>query len=296
MNQNINIIQGLVNKIEENLAEEINMLNLAQSFDLSPWHFQRLFKSLVGDTLGGYVRGRRLTKAAELLLSSDSGIIDIALSVGFNSHEAFSRSFKSYFNLAPKNFRKEHPKILLNEKPLLTEELFKHLSTEITREPIIKMRESQTIIGYGTNIPSPFFSNESYCHLLESSWMNLLGKQSELKNIIPETYFGLSISKSGNFTEETVDYIAAVPVTKPGEVPEGMSSYTFPEQMVAMFEVATVQADTVDKTIEYIYGYWLPNSPYLRGQGDDYEFFEEVTEFTDPNLKSKYVIPIIPKK
>ena len=111
MQNNLSFIQDLVNEIEVNISEDINIVNLAKTQNISPWHFQRLFKSLVGDTLGGYVRGRRLTKAAQLLLNSEKNIIDIAFTVGFNSHEAFTRSFRSYFNISPKNYRKNKPSI-----------------------------------------------------------------------------------------------------------------------------------------------------------------------------------------
>jgi len=281
-----------VDQVEENLAEELNIVSLAQSFDMSPWHFQRLFKSLVGDTLGGYLRGRRLTRAAQQLLTTELGIIDIAFSVGFNSHEAFSRSFKSYFALSPKTFRKNKPSVLLNEKPVLTKELYEHLAQGMERNPIIINRKEQIIVGFETSIPSPFVSNENYCELLYVPWTNLLEKQTEIENRIPETFYGLTVSQSGNFVEDTLNYIAGVPVNSLSRVPSGMVSYSFPEQLVAMFEVFAGVEDTVAKTVDYIYGYWLPNSAYTRGNGNDYELFENVSSFEDPNLKSKYVIPV----
>jgi len=45
-------------------------------------------------------------------------------------------------------------------------------------------------------------------------------------------------------------------------------------------------------------GYWLPNSAYLRGHGNDYELFENVkgmNSFAEGNLTSKYVMPIVAK-
>jgi len=290
------LIQGLVDQIEENSAAEINIVSLAESFGMSPWHFQRLFKSLVGDTLGGYIRGRRLTKAAQLLLNSELGIIDVAFSVGFNSHEAFSRSFKSYFELSPKSFRKNKPSILLSEKPLLTTELFDHLSQGIERDPSISQRNEQIIVGFDTTIPSPFISNENYCELLYTPWTNLIERQTEVQNRIAETFYGLSVSQSGNFVEDTLDYIAGVPVTSLAQIPSGMVTYKFPEQLVAMFDVFSGTEDSVAKTVDYIYGYWLPNAPYSRGRGNDYELFENVSSFEEPNLRSKYVIPIEPMK
>jgi len=295
MRNDIEFIQKLVNHIEKNLAEEINVIKLAESFDISPWHFQRLFKSLVGDTLGAYIRGRRLTQAAHLLLDSNLNLIDIAFDIGFSSHEAFTRSFKSHFKLSPKSFRKMRPSILLNKKPLLSEVLFHHLAKEITRDPIISIRQEQTIIGFDTTIPSPFYTNENYCDALYTPWMELLKRQSEISNRLPGSFMGLSISHSGNFTEDTIDYIAGSLITTDCPTPAGMVSYSLPEQSVAMFEIQTVDTDTVAKTIDYIYGYWLPNSSYLRGNGNDYELFEGITSFEIPDLTSKYVIPIVPK-
>jgi len=299
MSKHLKLIQELVDTIENNLAEDINSVALAKSASLSPWHFQRLFKSLVGDTLGGYIRGRRLTKAAALLLTSKLGIIDIAFAVGFNSHEAFTRSFKAYFTLSPKDFRLQKPRILLNEKPLLTNDLFHHIGQDIQREPIITLKQEQTIIGYDAQIPSPFIPNEGYCDLLYDSWMQLFDNQSAIQNKVADTFLGLSISESGNFTEECIQYIAGSPVTQLSQLAENMVSYHFPEQLIALFKIAHVDKDTTAKTIDYIYGYWLPNSNYLRGQGCDYELFEGVKgmqSFEKQEFTAKYVIPIIPKK
>lgn len=101
MQKHIGMVQDLVNEIDVNIADEINVMDLAQTFGLSPWHFQRLFKALVGDSLGGYLRGRGLAIAAEMLVSTSLTFIEVAFRVGFNSHEAFTRSFKSYYKMTP---------------------------------------------------------------------------------------------------------------------------------------------------------------------------------------------------
>ena len=48
MKNHLNMIQSLVDSIEENVGYDVNIITLAKSFELSPWHFQRLFKSIVG--------------------------------------------------------------------------------------------------------------------------------------------------------------------------------------------------------------------------------------------------------
>ncbi len=294
MQQTISYIQGLVDQVEDNLSEEINVIQLADSFNMSPWHFQRTFKAFAGDTLGGYIRGRRLTEAARLLLNSDLGIIDIAFRVGFNSHEAFTRSFKAYFGQSPKNFRKNLTTVALKEKPLLTMDLIEHLQKEIDREPIIKTSQRQVVIGIETPIPSPFNTEVAYCETLWPAWEKLLEREQEINDRPPTAFYGITVSPSGTFTEDELIFIAGVP-TVSENVPENMVAHIFPQQQVAMFRVATIDKETVLRTIDYIYGYWLPNSQYTRGSGSDYELFEESNGFIDPGQGSHYVIPVVLK-
>lgn len=292
MNVNHRHIQELVDRIETNLAEDVNVLGLADTFNMSPWHFQRTFKSLIGDTLGGYVRGRRLSRAAKLLMDSDQSIIDIAFGVGFSSHEAFTRSFKAYFNQSPKAFRNDRPPVSLQEKPLLTSELFEHLAKGMEQEPIIADLPSRFLVGFDTAIPSPFVSNEDYCDLLYEPWTNLLKYENKIKHRINGQYYGLMLSPSGNFIESNLSYVAGAAVSVPDDDLSEMFSFTFPAQKVAMFEVFAGTENNLARTIDYIYGYWLPNSGYTRGRGNDYEFFENVEDFSNPNLRSKYILPI----
>lgn len=295
MLQSVRHIQGLVDQVEENLADDINIPQLADSFDLSPWHFQRLFKALAGDTLGGYIRGRRLTEAARLLLETELGIIDIAFSVGFGSHEAFTRSFKACFGQSPQEFRKLRPKVVLNEKPLLSTELVRHLEKDIDHTPVITTRPEQIIVGLSTPIPSPFATDEVICESLGPLWRELLARQAEIQDQQPTAFYAITVSPSGDFTEDNVEFIAGIPVGSAEVVPEGMVAHTLPKQLVATFDVAVLDNDTVLKTIDYVYGYWLPNSPYTRGSGSDYEWFAEYDGFIDPDGGSRYVIPIVLK-
>jgi len=288
------MIQNLVDTIEENVGEDINVIELSQTFKLSPWHFQRLFKTLVGDSLGGYIRGRRLSRGADMLLQTPLSIIQIAFEVGFSSHESFTRSFKSYFNFSPKNFRKERPSVLLNTKPQLSNELLEHITKGMNQEPTIVDLEEQIIVGFDTQIPSPFHEREEICEYVATQWFALFERENEILNTTPYTYYGLSISESGNFTEAMLHYIAGAPVSSLKQIPHGMTVHHLPKQKVAMFDTKTNIGDDVTKrTIDYIYGYWLANSKYQRAQGDDYELFENVVDFRTGEFSSKYVIPII---
>lgn len=153
------------------------------------------------------------------------------------------------------------------------------------------------VVGGEITLPSPFVIEGKYCNYMGEAWLSLFKLQAEIKNIVPKTYYGLFLSPSGNFTEENLKYISGVPVTTPSDFPKGTSTYQLPKQLVAKFKTHKAnEVDTVPQTIDYIYGYWLPNSDYERGPGNDYEVFENVDDFRNPNLTSSYVIPLVPKK
>ncbi len=73
---------------------------------MSPWHLQRAFAAAVGESPARYQRRLRLERSALTLRSTDERIIDIAIAAGFESHEAFTRAFRSHFGVAPASYRR----------------------------------------------------------------------------------------------------------------------------------------------------------------------------------------------
>ncbi|MFN0063701.1 MAG: helix-turn-helix transcriptional regulator [Myxococcaceae bacterium] len=78
---------------------------LAQAACYAPGHFHQIFAKLTGETTGAALRRRRLDAAAVRLAKTRASIIDIAFGAGFESHEGFTRAFRSRFNLSPSQFR-----------------------------------------------------------------------------------------------------------------------------------------------------------------------------------------------
>lgn len=105
MDYTANLLRA-VDYIETHLSGSCDLKAIARQAYLSPYHFHRVFLALTGDTPGDYVRKRRLTFAAHRILETDAKIIDVAFDAGFESHEAFSRSFKQLCGMTPVEFRK----------------------------------------------------------------------------------------------------------------------------------------------------------------------------------------------
>lgn len=105
---NTNLIFCSLAVIEENIHEKLTVESLAASIHLSKFHYQRMFREAVGDSVMRYVTRRKLSLAAEDLAKTDASILDIALKYGYDSHEGFTRSFRSHMGVSPKEYRKYH--------------------------------------------------------------------------------------------------------------------------------------------------------------------------------------------
>ncbi|RZT21018.1 AraC family transcriptional regulator [Fictibacillus sp. BK138] len=92
--------------IDEHLEDSLTLEKLSAISTYSPFHFQRMFKSIVGETPSAYVKRNRLENAAHLLIYEHHiPITQVALMCGFSSLSYFTYSFQSYFQTNPKKWR-----------------------------------------------------------------------------------------------------------------------------------------------------------------------------------------------
>ena len=87
------------------LGESITLSDMAHVACLSPNHFIRTFKQIVGQTPHQHLTSVRLQRAASQLVRTDMLVLQIALSVGFESASSFSCLFRRRFGLSPAQYR-----------------------------------------------------------------------------------------------------------------------------------------------------------------------------------------------
>jgi AraC-like DNA-binding protein len=101
----IESINCAIDQIETHLTDPIDIGQVAASVGYSRFHFDRLFLAMTGQTPAGYIRQRRLSEAARMLVTSPQPILEIALDYRFGSQEAFTRAFRRVFRLTPRAYR-----------------------------------------------------------------------------------------------------------------------------------------------------------------------------------------------
>ncbi|HEX4477609.1 MAG TPA: AraC family transcriptional regulator [Polyangiaceae bacterium] len=150
-------IQRGVDYIETRLDEDIPLSAVAKVAGISQWHFQRIFKALTGETLKTYIRSRRLAGSFERLLTTKLRILDIALSAGFESQEAFARAFKKAFGVTPQQYRRIGDKSLFLKKVQFDADYLRHINENLSLTPEIYEQPAMTLVGLRTL----FFSVDS---------------------------------------------------------------------------------------------------------------------------------------
>jgi YesN/AraC family two-component response regulator len=98
-------IQQAVRFINDNYRTDISHDAVAWEARMSPAHFSRTFKKVMGLSYQDYLNGRRITKAKNLLRTSAQNVTEIAISLGFADQTGFGRIFKKLTGHTPSAFR-----------------------------------------------------------------------------------------------------------------------------------------------------------------------------------------------
>ena len=97
----ISRINRVMDYIQENLDRLMTLEQLASVACFSPFHFHRIFRAIVGETLAHFIQRVRVEKAAStLLVNPKASVTAIALDCGFGSSAAFARVFREAYGMS----------------------------------------------------------------------------------------------------------------------------------------------------------------------------------------------------
>jgi AraC family transcriptional regulator len=91
--------------MQRHLDCDMTLEELARLAHFSPFHFHRVFRGVVGESIGEHLRRLRLERAALRLRTTSDSVIYIALDAGYDAHEAFTRAFRAAYQMSPTQFR-----------------------------------------------------------------------------------------------------------------------------------------------------------------------------------------------
>lgn len=103
--KNSEIIRKAIAYISQNYNTNLTLEEVANHVHLNPTYFSTLFKQSSGSSFKEYLNIVRVEESKRLLSNTDYSIIDIAVATGFENQSYFSKVFKKYTGLTPKQYR-----------------------------------------------------------------------------------------------------------------------------------------------------------------------------------------------
>jgi AraC family transcriptional regulator len=99
-------LRRVLDYVEEHLADDITVADLARIACLSIFHFSRAFSSAVGVSPYRYVSQRRLEGAKAMIAAGHGSIAEMAFMCRFSSQSSFTRAFKRATGMTPAAYRR----------------------------------------------------------------------------------------------------------------------------------------------------------------------------------------------
>lgn len=98
-------LQRVAEHIWAHLDEPMDLAELAEIACFSPFHFHRIYRATMGETVAETLVRLRLMRAARQLAHEQVPIVEIARRAGYGSTAAFSRAFRASYGRPPSAFR-----------------------------------------------------------------------------------------------------------------------------------------------------------------------------------------------
>ncbi|MGD6846808.1 GyrI-like domain-containing protein [Rossellomorea aquimaris] len=283
-----NQIDKVVEYINQHLSEDLSLEQLAKVSTYSPYHFQRLFKGLIGETPAGYVKRMRLENAAHMLIYEPQlPITQIAFICGFSSLSYFTYSFNTYFKANPKSWREgayleRFPREYQNSKKSKLfstkakasqgEESYNEFKwLDLSKVKIAHFPECSTVNRFHIG---------SYIEGIPEAWQDLY-RWGNARNLIEKSPLIFGVPKSNPYITppEKSRYECRLAVENQNDA-EDEELYLFRGSMHVVYEfdepVDYLERGKLIECYSELYSYWLPKSGY-RYLGNPIELVEMIS-------------------
>ena len=271
----IECTNAAIDFIVRHLDGELNLEALAEVAGFSPFHFHRVFKSLVGETLNQFVKRQRLERSLFMMSHSpELSLTEICLACGFSSSSDFSRSFKTRYGTAPSEFdvskfrdsrRKEFEEAIAGHEqgyalkrlpPGANPDGFKAKIRDLPARTVAYIRalnpyQSNTVVDTSRQLVRWAEARG----LANGQWLGYMWDDPEIVALADCRYDTAVVVDESQFKIQAA-----------GEI----GRFVFPAMTVAEVTIAgDIQLE--QRAIDWLYGTWLPQSGYVP---DDQPAFE----------------------
>jgi AraC family transcriptional regulator len=293
--------------IDDNLYRPLDLAELAGVANFSAFHFHRVFAAWMGETLGEYLRRRRLEVAATRLLTQPSTpVLEIALAVGFGSGEAFARAFRQRFSHSPSQWRRQRVAERARQLSKLDQGLSKldqagtathgqhgvtfttppehamsNLSVTVAERAPVRVAYLRYVGPYGPGV-ARFWQQQFYPFLTRHG---LSGR----------TVYGISHDNPEVTAPDQCRFDTGVELGTDEAVPAGAQAVTLPGGRYASLPFTGTPA-TIGAAWSALLNDWLPDSGYQLSGGPTFEVYppDDERDRAPGEFTCEIVIPLQP--
>ena len=101
---NLQLLAHALSYMEEHMSESLRTEDIAAGCYCSKSSLEKLFRNVNNISVHDYIVRRKMVIAAKELQAGSANILELALSLGYNSNEAFTRAFRRVWNCNPSEY------------------------------------------------------------------------------------------------------------------------------------------------------------------------------------------------
>ena len=255
-------LQRAIDYVEEHITEPLDYEEVAQHAYSSSFHFQRVFSTICGYSLGDYIRFRRLSLAGSELANEGAKVIDMALKYGYDSPESFSRAFTRFHGIAPsqarhgatlKSFSRLSVKLILNGGNKMDYRIEKKEAFEV----VLRKKQFPKQQEITTREISNFWAT---CQ--EDGTIEALCKYIHPHNIFNKCIVGVSLVAETASTDEDFPYGIGAHYNGAKIDEDYLTVEKIPAHTYAVFKCTGTMPEAFQRVYKYICTEFFPASEY----------------------------------
>ena len=229
--------------IQQNLDAQMTLEELADVACFSPYHFHRIFKAMVGESVQEHIRRLRLERAAFELTCSERSVLTVALDAGYETHEAFTRAFRRRFDCSPSECRRDG----LKQFPAAPSALTSNMGE---KKMDVKTEQFEAMTVAAVRHTGPY----QEC---SKAWGILCANPKVCSTFGPATKFlGISHDNPDITEPDKIRYDACVTIEAEQDFGPDIFTQTIPAGRYAVL-IHKGSYDGLSDCYQYIYGQWL---------------------------------------
>ncbi|MFK7766861.1 MAG: GyrI-like domain-containing protein [Mariniblastus sp.] len=261
-------VNRAIDFILQNLDQQLNLELIAQAADFSPFHFHRIFKTLVGESLNEFTKRLRLERAIVLLSRTNwktrqkQSLTDIALACGFSSSSDFSRCFKQRFGIPPSHFDVE---VFRSQRREAWQSAVYETENRHLLDPLPAATNPDEFVVQLVEIPARTAAyirvTDPYREGAVSGAAERMVQWAEKNNLDGEQWLGYMWDDPEVVAHQACRYDVGVVVPEPFESRE-VGWFDFPGMLVAQVEIRGT-IDLEMRALDWLFRTWLPSSGFI---------------------------------